>query len=120
MRVDGKFVVNDDIPEGQGSVSALLAECFDLAYELRTDAENDEDEEANDEDDEQREEIEEPDMYEDSPVADGEEDDVVDEDGLSMNGGGLERTTSRKPGMGEGLSRTTSRKPGAGVSIGVK
>lgn len=35
MRVDGKFVVNGDIPEGQGSVSELLAECFDLNYELR-------------------------------------------------------------------------------------
>ncbi|MCJ1313329.1 hypothetical protein MMC25_007006 [Agyrium rufum] len=35
MRVDGKFLVGSDIPEGQGSVNALLAECFDLNYELR-------------------------------------------------------------------------------------
>lgn len=35
MRVDGKFVVNGDIPEGQGSVSELLAECFDINYDLR-------------------------------------------------------------------------------------
>ena len=35
MRVDGKFVVNGDIPEGQGSVTELLAECFDINYELR-------------------------------------------------------------------------------------
>ncbi|KAK3307897.1 uncharacterized protein B0T15DRAFT_522932 [Chaetomium strumarium] len=35
MRVDGKFMVGDDIPEGQGSVAELLAECFDLNYELR-------------------------------------------------------------------------------------
>lgn len=35
MRVDGKFVVNGDIPEGQSSVSGLLAECFDLNYDLR-------------------------------------------------------------------------------------
>lgn len=28
-------MVNNDIPEGQGSVSELLAECFDLNYELR-------------------------------------------------------------------------------------
>ncbi|EFQ32330.1 uncharacterized protein GLRG_07474 [Colletotrichum graminicola M1.001] len=35
MRQDGKFMVNNDIPEGQGSVSELLAECFDLNYELR-------------------------------------------------------------------------------------
>lgn len=39
MRVDGKFVVNGDIPEGQGSVSELLAECFDMNYELRLIAE---------------------------------------------------------------------------------
>ncbi|KAL2223316.1 hypothetical protein M432DRAFT_598129 [Thermoascus aurantiacus ATCC 26904] len=35
MRVDGKFYVGNDIPEGQGSVNALLAECYDLVYELR-------------------------------------------------------------------------------------
>jgi hypothetical protein len=39
MRVDGKFMVGNDIPEGQGSVSELLAECFDLNYELRVAAE---------------------------------------------------------------------------------
>lgn len=39
MKVDGKFVVNGDVPEGQGSVSELLAECFDLNYELRVAAE---------------------------------------------------------------------------------
>lgn len=38
MKKDGKFMVGDDIPEGQGSVSALLSECFELAYELRNDA----------------------------------------------------------------------------------
>lgn len=32
-------MVGNDIPEGQGAVIALLAECFELAYELRTDAE---------------------------------------------------------------------------------
>lgn len=35
MRVDGKFQVGKDIPEGQGSVNDLLAECYDLAFELR-------------------------------------------------------------------------------------
>ena len=35
MRVDGKFFVGSDIPEGQASINALLAECYDLAYELR-------------------------------------------------------------------------------------
>ncbi|KAL8633047.1 hypothetical protein Q9189_001301 [Teloschistes chrysophthalmus] len=40
MRVDGKFMVGSDIPEGQGSVNSLLAECFDLSYELRLEAED--------------------------------------------------------------------------------
>ena len=44
MRVDGKFVIGSDIPEGQGSVSSLLAECFDLAYELRVEVEENDDE----------------------------------------------------------------------------
>jgi len=39
MRVDGKFMVGSDIPDGQGSITQLLEECFELAYELRTDAE---------------------------------------------------------------------------------
>ncbi|KAI9657503.1 MAG: hypothetical protein M1829_006913 [Trizodia sp. TS-e1964] len=39
MKVDGKFMVGSDIPEGQGSVAALLAECFELNYELRVEAE---------------------------------------------------------------------------------
>ena len=39
-------MIGNDIPEGQGSVTALLAECFEMAYELRTEAEDrDEDEE---------------------------------------------------------------------------
>lgn len=41
MRVDGKFLVGKDIPEGQGSVNDLLAECFELSYELRVAAETD-------------------------------------------------------------------------------
>ena len=40
-------MIGNDIPEGQGSVTALLAECFDLAYELRTEAEDNQ--ESNDE-----------------------------------------------------------------------
>lgn len=48
MRVDGKFVVNGDIPEGQGSVSNLLAECFDINYELRVAAEENAEKESED------------------------------------------------------------------------
>lgn len=40
MRVDGKFMVGDDIPDGQGAVNLLLHECFELAYELRNEAES--------------------------------------------------------------------------------
>jgi hypothetical protein len=40
MRVDGKFMVGSDIPDGQGSVMQLLEECFELAYELRNEAED--------------------------------------------------------------------------------
>lgn len=44
MRKDGKFMIGGDIPEGQGSVNELLAQCFDLQYELRiaADAEGEE------------------------------------------------------------------------------
>lgn len=42
MRVDGKFMVGEDIPDGQANVTQLLAECFDLAYDLRTQAEEEE------------------------------------------------------------------------------
>lgn len=49
MRRDGKFMIGNDIPEGQGSVTALLSECFELAYDLRTDAEENDEEESKDE-----------------------------------------------------------------------
>jgi len=32
-------MVGKDIPEGQGAVATLLAECFDLAHDLRTEVE---------------------------------------------------------------------------------
>jgi len=44
MRKDGKFMIGNDIPEGQASVTTLLAECFDLAYELREESQKDEEE----------------------------------------------------------------------------
>ncbi|RFU25332.1 hypothetical protein B7463_g11024, partial [Scytalidium lignicola] len=44
MRVDGKFMVGNDIPDGQGSVNELLAECFELSYELRIAVDSDADE----------------------------------------------------------------------------
>lgn len=43
MRFDGKFMVGSDIPEGQGSVNNLLAECFDIQHELMVEAEEGDD-----------------------------------------------------------------------------
>lgn len=36
MRVDGKWMVGNDIPEGQGRVASLLADCFEICQELRS------------------------------------------------------------------------------------
>ena len=46
MRVDGKFMVGADIPEGQASVNSLLAECFDLNYDLRVQADENNEQDA--------------------------------------------------------------------------
>ncbi|KAF2430644.1 hypothetical protein EJ08DRAFT_649444 [Tothia fuscella] len=45
MRVDGKFMIGNDIPDGQGAVVALMEDCFELIQELRAQAEE-EDEKA--------------------------------------------------------------------------
>jgi Protein of unknown function (DUF2408) len=42
LRVDGKFLVGDTIPEGQGMLNALLAECFDICHELKVEMEENE------------------------------------------------------------------------------
>ncbi|QLL32240.1 hypothetical protein HG536_0C04090 [Torulaspora globosa] len=39
LRVDGKFYDSDgNVPEGQGTLNALLAECFDILHELKIEA----------------------------------------------------------------------------------
>lgn len=43
LRVDGKFLINGQIPEGQGTLNALLSECFDIIHEIKIEME-DEDE----------------------------------------------------------------------------
>lgn len=49
LRQDGKFYVNGTIPEGQGLLNALLAECFDIMDELKIELEEKEEtEEIND------------------------------------------------------------------------
>jgi len=50
MKHDGKFMIGNDIPDGQGAVTELLAECFDLAYQLRVEAEDNEKSEEEDKD----------------------------------------------------------------------
>jgi len=101
MRQDGKFIVNGDIPEGQGSVTALLSECFEVAYELRADAEREEAEDDEDEDEEEATRL----RLEQARLEEEEGGDVVpemtevDEDdveGDEEDGGGLVRTESRR------------------------
>jgi len=42
MRVDGKFMVGEEIPDGQAAVIQLLEDCFEIAYQLRCQAEENE------------------------------------------------------------------------------
>ena len=53
MRVDGKFVIGDDVPEGQGSVTELLEDCFDLSRDLKIAAEAAEAEASDSQDDDE-------------------------------------------------------------------
>lgn len=43
LRQDGKFIVNGQIPVGQGTLNALLSECFDILHELKIELEEKED-----------------------------------------------------------------------------
>lgn len=99
MKKDGKFMVGNEIPEGQASVNALLAECFDLAYDLRN--------EADEKTDAAR------DGHEDGAngvsVGTGGEKEEFDEkkfaEGLTLDGGKDQAITS----MDMGLERTATR-----------
>ena len=42
MQVDGKFMVNGDIPDGQAAVISLLHDCYELAHQLKEQAEENE------------------------------------------------------------------------------
>lgn len=46
LRNDGMFIINNQIPEGQGTLNALLAECFDIIHELKIELEAKEEEAA--------------------------------------------------------------------------
>lgn len=52
LRQDGKFLVNGQVPEGQGTLNALLAECFDIIHELKIELEEKEEAGAADSDSE--------------------------------------------------------------------
>lgn len=58
LRVDGKFMVGDSIPEGQGMLNALLSECFEICHELKMEIEeNAANKEADDDDDDDDDEL---------------------------------------------------------------
>ncbi len=42
MQVDGKFMVNGDIPDGQAVVVTLLHDCYELTHQLREQADENE------------------------------------------------------------------------------
>jgi hypothetical protein len=46
MQSDGKFMVNGDIPDGQAAVVTLLHDCYELAHQLKEQAEENETQEA--------------------------------------------------------------------------
>jgi len=96
MRQDGKFIVNGEIPEGQGSITTLLSECFEVAYELRADAEREEAEDDDDEDEERTRQRLEQARLEDEEKEDEVPDMNEDEEEEEIDGGGLARTASRR------------------------
>lgn len=110
MRQDGKFVVNGDIPEGQGSVVGLLEECFSMAWEMRNQAEKGGDSSGDD---------------------DGEDEDDDDDDGIvEMKKASKKESSSRggtseahAPGAGlDGLAPTSGGPMDShgGMTVGVK
>jgi hypothetical protein len=48
MRVDGKFMVNNAVPDGQAAAMELLERCFELVEELTVQAEEDNSEDEKD------------------------------------------------------------------------
>lgn len=50
LRSEGKFMVGDTIPEGQGMLNSLLSECFDICHELKVDMTENGDDDDDDDD----------------------------------------------------------------------
>ena len=42
MRVDGKFMVGNDIPDGQANIIELLEECFEMLHDLKIEIDEEE------------------------------------------------------------------------------
>lgn len=79
-RQDGKFYVNGEVPPGQGVINSLLAECFDLVYELKVELEEkgeDEEEDEEDDDDDKS-------KVEDDASSGEDSEDDYDDDNRSM------------------------------------
>lgn len=53
MRVDGKFMIGKDIPDGQAAVVGLLEDCFELAHELKNQADEEDEKVADTQSEEQ-------------------------------------------------------------------
>ena len=51
LRVDGKFVVNGEIPPGQGLINGLLAQCYDMILELEVEIDEKQGDESENEND---------------------------------------------------------------------
>ncbi|KAI9652648.1 MAG: hypothetical protein M1831_006634 [Alyxoria varia] len=116
MRQDGKFIVNDDIPEGQASVIELLTECFEMAYDLRNDADardDDDDEEEPETTDGEKQTI----PLGNDPRHNGYDTESSEEDDLD---GGVEMKSTGSGAVGVGLSRTVSKDVGPVGSSGAQ
>ncbi|CCH41155.1 hypothetical protein BN7_692 [Wickerhamomyces ciferrii] len=84
LREDGKFIVDGQIPEGQGTLNALLAECYDIAQEMKIEAEdNDESKSEEDEEIDQDGNLYENDQDDDENLDDGLDDEDYDDDELT-------------------------------------
>ena len=80
LREDGKFVVDGQVPEGQGTLTALLAECYDICEEMKIEAEDREEEEGEQHDEDDDEGLyEHDDDEEDDDDDDDQQDDIYDE-----------------------------------------
>ncbi|KAH3673313.1 hypothetical protein WICMUC_003773 [Wickerhamomyces mucosus] len=82
LRVDGKFYVDGQIPEGQGTLNALLSECYDICQELKIEADERDDGKDKDEDED---EGDDKNLYDNDVYERDDDDDAEDNDDLEEN-----------------------------------